>query len=74
MTDIRNTITSHDLMTRALQQLEKHDYHNARITASQLLDVSDSIEQRLAAIEIGELAIQRNDSITDTVLTVIYTY
>jgi hypothetical protein len=61
-----------DLMTEALVALEANDWLAAYDKAQQVLEISDGIEQRLAALYIQDLANMQDHKTTIKILETAY--
>lgn len=61
-----------DIFTQALIALEEHDYDSAICYSATVNLRTDSIEQKIAAMHITSIALEKNDILTDAFLKAIY--
>ena len=72
MDDAAKMEAADNLMTEALQALEVFDYLEAYCKAQDVLDISENIEQRLAALFVQDLANRENGRVTQRMLEMAY--
>lgn len=70
--DLRNMEKAENLFTKALIDLERHNYHGAVKTVGELLRVSISIEQRAGAMYLMSLAQTADPFMTKIMIKEIY--
>lgn len=67
-----NSDREDDIFTNALIALERHEYERAKTYARSILNRSEWIERRLAALTVLNLAASHNDKVTDKALNIAY--
>ena len=61
-----------DIFTMSLIALEKYDYDSAINYSSAVSLRTDSIEQKIAAMHVTSIALEKNNNLTDAFLKTIY--
>lgn len=67
-----NSDKEDDMLTNCLIALERHEYERAKTYARVILNRSEWIERRLAALTVLNLAAHHDDRVTDKALNIAY--